>query len=489
MNRLRPESVRRLLAWSVGPSIPAWIVLTALGLLEELEWMTVAVSSGVVFILMAALVLSRLADFDRLINYAEQLGTSPNAAPPSLETSATARRLLAALTALRTLWAERRDEATALAKSRQDILDALPDPLLLVDGKRRLVSANAAARDLFELTENLSLPANPRHGSRDLARLVRDPRVLEAADQALSQGKKAEAQFTLPSPVERTFGALLVPLPEQARDGTALIVAMHDLTERLKMDRMRADFVANASHELRTPLASVLGFTETLLGPAKNDMAAHEEFLGIMLKQANRMTRLIDDLLSLSRIELREHTRPTDAVNLETVLRSTAELLERPATERGTKIVLKFAPDLPPAAADAGELSQVFHNLVTNGLKYGGENSHVDITGEVSQTRPTTMPGKGPCLKVSVRDYGEGISKEFLPRLTERFYRVDTARSRSLGGTGLGLAIVKHIMSRHRGVLTIESEIGKGSTFSVFLPMATTSGMPAPQQQRSNAAP
>ncbi len=483
MTKLTSASARRLLAWAIGPSIPAWVVLAGLGLLGKLEWVTVAISCGGVFVLMAALVLSRLADFDRLIMYAEQMVASPNAAPPSLETSATARRLLAALTDLRALWTERRDEATALAKSRQDILDALPDPLLLVDGKRRLVSANAAARDLFELTENLSLPANPRHGSRDLARLIRDPRVLDAADQAIAQGKKTEARFTLPSPVERTFGALLVPLPEQARDGTALIVALHDLTERLKMDRMRADFVANASHELRTPLASVLGFTETLLGPAKNDLAAHEEFLGIMLKQANRMTRLIDDLLSLSRIELREHTRPTDAVNLEALVRSTAELLERQASERGAKIVLNFAPGLPPAAADTGELSQVFHNLITNALKYGGENSKVDITGEVSQTRPATMPGKGPCLKVSVRDYGEGISKEFLPRLTERFYRVDTARSRSLGGTGLGLAIVKHIMSRHRGVLAIDSEIGKGSMFSVFLPLAAVAGIPAPQQQ------
>lgn len=483
MNRLSSASIRRLLAWSIGPSIPAWVVLMALGLFEELEWITVAASCGVVFILMTVLVLSRLADFDRLITYAEQMITSPNVEPPDLQTSVTAKRLLVALTALRTLWAERRDEATALAKSRQDILDALPDPLLLVDGKRRLVSANAAARELFELTEDLSLPANPRHGSRDLARLIRDPRVLDAADQALAQGKKAEAQFTQPSPVERTFGALLVPLPEQAQDGTALIVAMHDLTERLKMDRMRADFVANASHELRTPLASVLGFTETLLGPAKNDLAAHEEFLGIMLKQANRMTRLIDDLLSLSRIELREHSRPTDSVNLEAVLRSTAELLERQANERGAKIVLSFAPNLPEVAADAGELSQVFHNLVTNALKYGGEKAQVDITGEISQDRPKTMPGRGPCLKVSVRDHGEGISKEFLPRLTERFYRVDNARSRALGGTGLGLAIVKHIMSRHRGALTIDSEIGKGSTFSVFLPIATSTGLSAPQQQ------
>ncbi len=400
--------------------------------------------------------------------------------PRALETSATARRLLAALTTLRNLWADRRDEASALAKSRQDIINGLPDPLLLLDQRRQVVSANDAARDLFEPDRSPSAPMNRELIGRDLAGVIRDPRVLDAADQALARQHKTEAHFSLPSPVERHFGALIVPLSTPARDGTALIVALHDHTERLKMDRMRADFVANASHELRTPLSSVLGFIETLRGPAKDDPNAQSEFLDIMLKQANRMTRLIDDLLSLSRIELRGHTRPTESVDLETVVRSTVELLERQAKERGSEIAVSLAPNLPPIIADANELGQVFHNLLTNALKYGGEKSRVDITGSVSEDRPSSMPGVGPCLKVSVRDYGDGISKEFLPRLTERFYRVDTARSRSLGGTGLGLAIVKHIMNRHRGALTIDSEIGEGSTFSVYLPIAVQNNNTAP---------
>ena len=468
-------SLRRLVAWSVAPSIPPWIALSVLALLGHLEWTIAVFAGGITFVLIAAIVLSRLSDIDKLIVYAEQLAVSPDTPPPTLEASATARRLLAALTALRNLWTERREEATALAKSRQEILDSLPAPLLLLDQGRRIVGANDAARDLFELDRNSSSPANRELAGRDLAGVIRDPRVLDAADHALTRSQKTEAQFSLPSPIERTFGALIVPLPTPAHDGTALIIALHDHTERLKIDSMRADFVANASHELRTPLSSVLGFIETLRGPAKNDSAAREEFLDIMLKQANRMTRLIDDLLSLSRIELRGHTRPTDLVELETVLRGTMELLERQAKERGSEISLEIASDLPATIADSSELSQVFHNLLTNALKYGGENSKVDITGAVSQTRPASMPGVGPCLKISVRDYGEGISKEFLPRLTERFYRVDTARSRSLGGTGLGLAIVKHIMNRHRGALIIDSEIGEGSTFSVYLPIAAKS--------------
>jgi two-component system phosphate regulon sensor histidine kinase PhoR len=467
MPQFSPASARRLIAWAVGPSLPAWVVLAGLAVVERLSWAAALVSSLLVFVLMAVIVLARLADFDRVIRYAEELLVNPDAPAPLLETSATAQRLLSALSALRKLWADRRDEADTLARSRQDILDSLPDPFFLLDRKRRVVSANAAARRLFELERT----ATGLTG-RDLAGVIRDPKVLEAADQALAQNKKTEAQFTLPAPVEHTFGALIVPLSATARDGTALIVALHDQTERLKMDRMRADFVANASHELRTPLASVLGFIETLRGPAKDDAKAREEFLEIMLKQANRMTRLIDDLLSLSRIELREHTRPTEAVDLEGLLRNTTELLDRQIKDRRSTVSLSITPGLPAASGDANELSQVFHNLITNAVKYGGEHGRVEIAAEVSQTRPPSMPGKGECLKISVRDYGEGIAREHIPRLTERFYRVDTARSRELGGTGLGLAIVKHITNRHRGALVIDSDIGKGAAFTVYLPIA-----------------
>jgi len=467
MGGLTAASLRRLLAWAIGPSIPAWLVLLGLALVGYLPWSTAFIACLVVFFLMAILVLTRLADFDRIVRYAEELLANPEAPPPLLHSSATVQRLLAALTALRKLWAERRDEADALARSRQDILDSLPDPFFLLDRRRRVVSANAAARELFDLDR-----AATNLSGRDLASVIRDPKVLEAADVALAQNRRMEAQFTLSAPVEHTFGASIVPLLTTARDGTALIVALHDQTERLKMDRMRADFVANASHELRTPLASVLGFIETLQGPAKDDDEARAKFLEIMLKQANRMSRLIDDLLSLSRIELREHARPTEAVEIEPLLRSAAELLDRQVKEQRTTIALHVAPHLPAAIGDASELSQVFHNLISNAVKYGGDRGPVELRAELSDTRPPAMPGKGSCLKISVRDHGEGIAREHIPRLTERFYRVDTARSRSLGGTGLGLAIVKHITSRHRGALVIDSEIGKGATFTVYLPPA-----------------
>ncbi|MGE3335573.1 MAG: ATP-binding protein [Rhodospirillaceae bacterium] len=459
-------SLSRLAAWAVGPCVPAWVVVTVLALTERLTWTEALLSAIAVFAMMSVLVFTRLADFDLMIDYAERMLADPDAPAPKLQRSATARRLLAAITALRKLWAERRDEAGALAKSRQNILDSLPDPLFILDHRRRIVSTNGAARELFEMER----AAGPLVG-RDLAGIIRDPKVLEAAEGALGPGRKGEAEFTLPSPVERTFIAAVVPLSSSVQDGPAALVLLHDQTDRLKMDQMRADFVANASHELRTPLASVLGFIETLLGPAKDDEKAREEFLAIMLKQAERMRRLIDDLLSLSRIELHEHTRPTEAVDVTPTLRNVIELVEKQAAGNKVAIIATVAPDVPKAIADANELHQVFFNLLSNAVKYGGDRG-VEVEVSVAQQRPKDMPGRGPALKIAVRDHGEGIPREHLARLTERFYRVDNARSRQLGGTGLGLAIVKHITIRHRGALTIDSEIGKGSTFSVFLPVA-----------------
>jgi two-component system, OmpR family, phosphate regulon sensor histidine kinase PhoR len=225
---------------------------------------------------------------------------------------------------------------------------------------------------------------------------------------------------------------------------------------------MRADFVANASHELRTPLSTLIGFIETLQGPAADDSDAQRRFLAIMQQQAERMSRLVDDLLSLSRIELNEHLPPTDHLALSGLLKTLSATLELKAAAHGMVIDLDVPDDLPPILGDAEQLAQVFQNLIDNAIKYGGPNTPITITA----MRSARVPG---AVAVAVRDHGDGIPRLHLPRLTERFYRIDTARSREMGGTGLGLAIVKHIVSRHRGVLEIDSEIGEGSTFTVHL--------------------
>jgi two-component system phosphate regulon sensor histidine kinase PhoR len=243
---------------------------------------------------------------------------------------------------------------------------------------------------------------------------------------------------------------------------TALL--LHDLTAIRRSEQMRADFVANASHELRTPLAAVSGFIDTLRGHARNDEAARDQFLDIMSVEAARMRRLIDDLLSLTRIELNEHVPPQGRIALENVVRQAAAALAPLAEADHITVTIRSGGELPPVAGDRDELVQLFQNLIHNAIKYGKEGGYVWVT--LGQT------GSGDESQVfaSVRDDGDGIPPSAIPRLTERFYRVDVKRSREKGGTGLGLAIVKHIVSRHHGRLAIESPPGEGATFTVFLP-------------------
>jgi two-component system phosphate regulon sensor histidine kinase PhoR len=275
-------------------------------------------------------------------------------------------------------------------------------------------------------------------------------------------------------PVERLFDFQAVNLMSASaaspRTAPALVLVFRDLTEAKRLEAMRVDFVANASHELRTPLASLLGFIETLQGPARNDQQAQNRFLGIMRQQGRRMARLIDDLLSLSRVEMSEHKRPVDAVDLGLVIRQVADTLRPVAEERKVVMGLNLPEKPILVAGDREELMRVAENLIENAIKYGQTGQRV----ELGLTNEPFGPGRCGEAHFTVRDFGPGIASEHLPRLTERFYRVDASASRETGGTGLGLAIVKHIVNRHRGRLTIESEPGSGSLFHVFLPLFDT---------------
>ena len=252
----------------------------------------------------------------------------------------------------------------------------------------------------------------------------------------------------------------LIRLPGD--NASFLLVTFDDVSDRQAIARMRADFVANASHELRTPLASLTGFIETLRGPARNDPQASEKFLEIMLDQARRMRRLIDDLLSLSRAEMRVHRRPTERVDLVAVLHHVRDALSPLAREHSVALAFDVPAAPVEVIGDRDELIQIFQNLVENAVRYGASGGRVDV-------RLEEMPGDNPIIAVHVEDYGPGIPPEHVPRLTERFYRVDVGASREMKGTGLGLAIVKHILSRHRGHLEIESAPGEGSRFTVYL--------------------
>jgi two-component system phosphate regulon sensor histidine kinase PhoR len=366
-------------------------------------------------------------------------------------------------------WQEHAAQAEARLAGAEAVIAAVPDPLILIERQRRIVRSNAAA------AEFIGSGAEPR----DLAAALRNPVLLAAADAILQGGpglrgeRAGSVEFALPAPVERVLRAHLARIGDRtshgpALDGAAAILTLHDVTALKRSEQMRADFIANAGHELKTPLAALIGFIETLLGPAREDDAARQRFLGIMREQAQRMARLVDDLLSLSRIELNEHVAPTGRVALAPLIDEVARGLELRAAERGIRIARALPSDLPEVQGDRDELAQIFQNLFDNAVKYGRPHSEVTVTAGTAGTAGTGSAAVA-LVRVAVADQGEGIPAEHLSRLTERFYRVDTARSRDLGGTGLGLAIVKHILNRHRGRLDIVSTVGQGSTFTVWL--------------------
>ena len=354
---------------------------------------------------------------------------------------------------------ERAELVGRLRRADEAIVESLPDPLVVLDGNAQPLRANAAARALF---------GTGGSGGGDLAAALRHPTLAEAVDAARAAQRPQLADIALPVPVARELRVHVIPMEPALADGGRLVLLLSDRTRDRAVERMRADFVANASHELRTPLASLIGFIETLRGPAKDDLEAHARFLGIMAEQSERMRLLIDDLLGLSRIEITEHQAPVGAVDLAALVAREAEALEPVLAARQVNLISELTPGAMADPADPEQLSQVLRNLLENAARHGKPGGAVRLS-VAPAADPARWPA-GPGVVLSVADDGPGIAKHHIPRLTERFYRVDRGRGRATGGTGLGLAIVKHIVNRHRGRLLIESEEGQGATFSVWLP-------------------
>jgi two-component system, OmpR family, phosphate regulon sensor histidine kinase PhoR len=325
--------------------------------------------------------------------------------------------------------------------------DALPDPCFILDRRGIVRYANGLAAATFQIGVGEALTFR-----------LRVPDLVAAFDSVAKGGPPVRVEFSERVPTERWFAAWFARLEESG----LIMLLIDDMSERRNADRVRVDFVANASHELRTPLASLAGFIETLQGPARDDPAARERFLSIMHEQAERMSRLVNDLLSLSRIEMKAHVRPSDRVDLSTVISHVADSLEPLARDLGVVIETVLPETTVTLIGDRDELTQVFENLIENACKYGQNGQRVVVTLGVD----------GGGTHVSVRDFGPGIPDEHIPRLTERFYRVDLETSRRHRGTGLGLAIVKHILARHQARMSVESRLGEGSTFTVTFPQA-----------------
>jgi two-component system phosphate regulon sensor histidine kinase PhoR len=411
----------------------------------------------VVLFAAATLAIVWARDMDRLsetLRHAEQedsLALSHAAAAPRLPQFEAVTRAIERLA--RTL-AARAGQVEKLLRGTETIVDRLPDPLLVLGLDRSVRRTNEAARAAF---------------GGDIPAVLRHPDLRAAIDRAFLLRTPQTAELIVPVPVPREVQATVLVMDPPLADGGHAIAVLSDRTRERAVERMRADFVANSSHELRTPLASLMGFIETLRGPAADDPPAQQRFLGIMAEQAERMNRLIDDLLSLSRIELTEHRPPSERVHVGDVAARIAAAFEPRVLARHVTLALDVDESLPPVTADADQLEQVLQNLVDNAVKYGREGGTVRLT--VKPAKPGRWPAR-PGIVMAVADDGPGIAKAHVPRLTERFYRVDKGRSRTAGGTGLGLAIVKHIVNRHRGQLLVESEEGKGSVFSVWLPVA-----------------
>lgn len=351
-----------------------------------------------------------------------------------------------------------------------DLMEAVPDPMVFLSDTGLVSGTNHAARALLgDWIEG-----------RSYAAVLRQPGLLSRIEAAQAGGPDGEARLQISDQTGETqFRVRITPVaPSNTRGMRAVLLHLTDITHLQEAEDMRRDFVANVSHELRTPLTAVMGFIETLRGPARNDPAAQDRFLGIMETEARRMNRLVSDLLSLSRVESQERQRPSGTVDLKSLLEGVIAALKPAAEDQGGTLILETAPphdgvDLATSQegfrlkGDRDQLMQVFLNLSENALKYGGPGKPVTL-------RLGWQLGlgamKGPVLVTQIIDQGEGIDPLHIPRLTERFYRVDSHRSRAMGGTGLGLAIVKHIVNRHRGRLKIESNLGQGSVFSVILP-------------------
>jgi two-component system phosphate regulon sensor histidine kinase PhoR len=442
-------------------TMPALAVLILAVALDALSFGSFCYAYGAILIFTACVIRPFLSNITMLTQYVNSLAEDRQPEENAFRHLSAVSELPAALIGLRHAWEKRQKHTASLITEYGTLVDSLPDILIMCDKDQKIVRTNRMAREAFG--QNLA--------GRPLIGIIPNDELLNGIAAVMEERRGRSLEFHMDSPGTCDYRAIVEAFPAASAEGIAAIVTLNDVTELRRVSKMRADFVANASHEIRTPLASIKGFIETLLGPAKNDPEAHEQFLKIMGEQATRMKNLIDDLLTLSKIEMNEHTTPDGKADILQMVRKEKENFAWSAQEKNMTVRIDIPDDLPCALGEENEIRQVMHNLIGNAIKYGNTGTEVVVTARITSTLPDSphFMKASRALCVAVIDSGEGIPRQHLPRLTERFYRVDSARTRTIGGTGLGLAIVKHIVNRHRGVLAIDSVVGEGSTFSIYL--------------------
>ncbi len=457
------DFVFRVLILSV-PSALVFIMLTVFDILPP-YWAVISYAMIVVF--NVAFLLPISFELQQVKKYIYSLAKDIQTETLDIELSEQeAREIAEAINSMHKFWVDKTDELEAQSMSDTAVLDTLPDPILMIDRSGNILGANLSTRKL--LGDNIT--------EKNIENIFNSNSFIKSVSKVLKKESDAENLiFYAKEPFNKKIYAHIKQLPWFSKGRAVAVISLYDLTKAMKIEKMQSDFVANASHELRTPLSVISGFIETLQTSAKDDTQARETFLKIMSDQAQYMSDLIENLLSLSRIELSQDQVPDEKVRVELIVEEVAEALSLKAKERDMKIVLELAEDLPQVIADANQVQQLIQNLTDNALKYGISPSDVTIEVKCVDAIPSSKSfsvAEGKAIAISVNNKGPKISAEDLARVTERFYRLQEHKNLNIKGTGLGLSIAKQIILRHKGNLTVSSTNYDGTTFTVYLPLA-----------------
>ena len=445
------------------PTALVFIVLAAFRLVDPL---LAVISLAAVVIFNIILLFPLTFELQQIKRYITSMAQSENFDEKAMTLSEQdAKEIVEAVNAMHRFWAQKTDILEAQTISDTAVLDSLPDPIIVIDRAGNILGANLSARTSFG--KNIT--------NKNIDKLFRSNNFINAVSKVLNKESKSENLIFYTDPPEsQKLYAHIKQLPWLSKGKAVAVVSIYDMTKSMKIEKMQSDFVANASHELRTPLSIISGFIETLQTSAKDDADARDKFLKIMAEQAEYMSSLIENLLSLSRIELNQDQQPTDKVEVLDIAEEVAQALSIKANEREMKIRIFSDDNLPPVIGDKAQIKQVIQNLADNAVKYGISGTDVTIRLKNAEKIPASKSlkvSKGAAVAISVNNKGPKIEPEQLARLTERFYRMQEHKDLNIKGTGLGLAIAKHIIIRHRGNLTVNSNGYNGTTFTIYLPI------------------